>query len=148
MIKLTKCKLGLAFALPYIISCASSGDKPTSASRRHTPVPSVESASSPTSSYQAVGIASWYGGKFHGRKTASGERFNQNALTCAHRTLPFGTALKVTNLANGKSIVVRVNDRGPVSKKRLIDLSKAAAKALDFLKSGLAKVDIEQVSSK
>ncbi len=98
-----------------------------------------------TSSYHAVGVASWYGGKFHGRRTANGERFNKNALTCAHRNLPFGTKLVVTNINNGKSVVVRVNDRGPVTKKRIIDLSQAAAKKLDFMKSGTAQVKLELV---
>lgn len=70
--------------------------------------------------------ASWYGGKFHGRLTASGERYNMHALTAAHKTLPFGTKVKVTNLRNNKSVVVRINDRGPFIKGRVIDLSKTA----------------------
>lgn len=88
---------------------------------------------------------SYYADKFHGRKTASGETFNMNALTCAHKTLPFGTILKVTNLANGKSVQVRVNDRGPFVEHREADLSKAAAIKLDMIKSGTAQVKIEIV---
>lgn len=85
------------------------------------------------------GIASWYGGKFHGRKTASGETYNQNALTAAHRTLPFGTRVRVTG-ANGKSVVVRINDRGPFIRGRIIDLSRAAANSLGI--NGLGRVKI------
>ncbi len=93
--------------------------------------------------YRAEGQASWYGTKHHGRKTASGERFDQHALTAAHRQLPFGTRVQVTNLRNGKRVAVRINDRGPYSRGRLIDVSKAAAEQLDMLKSGTAPVRIE-----
>lgn len=89
------------------------------------------------------GIASWYGPGFHGRQTANGERFNQNALTAAHRTLPFGTRVRVTNLNNGSSVVVRINDRGPFSRGRIIDLSAGAARAIGLQRSGVAPVSIE-----
>ena len=88
------------------------------------------------------GKASWYGPGFHGRRTASGEIFNQNALTAAHRNLRFGTRVKVTNLINGRSITVRINDRGPYSKSRVIDLSAAAARSLGLIKSGVAPVKV------
>ena len=94
-----------------------------------------------------IGWASWYGGKFHGRKTANGERYNKHALTCASKTLPFGTLLEVTNLKNGRSVVVRVNDRGPYRKKRILDLSYAVAKKLGFIKSGVTKVAYSVLSS-
>ncbi|MBQ9258569.1 MAG: septal ring lytic transglycosylase RlpA family protein [Neisseriaceae bacterium] len=94
------------------------------------------------------GTASWYGGKFHGRKTASGERFNTYALTAAHRTLPMHTRLKVTNLSNGKSVIVRVNDRGPYVGKRVIDLSYSAANELGFVKRGVTKVRLERLHTK
>jgi len=84
------------------------------------------------------GVASFYAGKFHGRKTASGDIYNQNEMTCAHRTLPFGTKLKVTNPDTGKSCEVTVTDRGPFKKNRVLDLSKAAASKLGI--TGLAKV--------
>lgn len=87
------------------------------------------------------GVASWYGGAFHGRKTASGERFNQNALTCAHRRYRFGTRLRVS--LRGRSIVCRVNDRGPYSHGRIIDLSRGAARALGM--GGTGRVTIEVV---
>ncbi len=89
------------------------------------------------------GKASWYGPGFHGRRTANGERFNQNDLTAAHRSLPFGTQVKVTNLRNGRSVVVRVNDRGPFSRGRIIDLSKAAARIIGVFQSGTAPVLLE-----
>ena len=89
------------------------------------------------------GQASWYGAKHHGKKTASGERFNQHALTAAHRTLAFGTRVKVTNIRNNKSVTVRVNDRGPYSKGRIIDLSRAAANKIDMLNSGVAPVRLQ-----
>ena len=89
------------------------------------------------------GMASYYGPGFHGRRTANGETFNMNAMTAAHRTLPFGTKLKVTNLANGKSAIVRVNDRGPYANGRIIDLSVAAAKQIGSTNSGTARVTLE-----
>ena len=90
-----------------------------------------------------VGLASWYGREFHGRPTASGERFDMHDLTAAHRTLPFGTRVKVTNLTNGQSVVVRINDRGPLKPGRVIDLSYAAAKQLDMIEAGTARVRLE-----
>lgn len=93
--------------------------------------------------YRAEGTASYYGRAHHGKRTASGERFNQHALTAAHRTLPFGTRVKVTNLDNGRSVVVRINDRGPFGRGRIIDLSKAAAERINMLRSGTAPVRLE-----
>ncbi|WP_299395581.1 septal ring lytic transglycosylase RlpA family protein [Pelagibius sp.] len=89
------------------------------------------------------GLASWYGKRFHGRLTASGSRFDMNAMTAAHRSLPFGTRVRVTNESNRRSIVVTINDRGPFIKPRIIDLSFAAAKALDFIDDGLTRVRVE-----
>jgi rare lipoprotein A len=88
----------------------------------------------------ARGKASWYGPGFHGERTASGERFDMNAMTAAHRTLPFGTRVRVRNPQNGREVVVRINDRGPHAKERIIDLSKAAGAALDLLQVGEAQV--------
>ncbi|MFV0321798.1 MAG: septal ring lytic transglycosylase RlpA family protein [Alphaproteobacteria bacterium] len=93
-------------------------------------------------SYSKTGIASWYGPGFHGKKTANGERYNQNALTAAHKTLPIGSVVRVKNLSNGKSVVVRINDRGPFAHGRIIDLSKKAALKLDMHGSGTAKVRV------
>ncbi len=89
------------------------------------------------------GYASYYGPKFHGRRTASGEIFNMYAYTAAHRYLPFGTIVRVTNLENGKSVIVRINDRGPFKAGRIIDLSYAAAKKIGMIKKGVVKVKIE-----
>jgi peptidoglycan lytic transglycosylase len=94
------------------------------------------------SHYRNKGEASWYGPGFAGRKTANGERFNPNKLTAAHRKLPFDTNVRVTHIENGKSVIVRINDRGPYAKGRLIDLSKAAAREIDMLGSGFARVEI------
>ena len=84
----------------------------------------------------------WYGGKHHGRPTASGERFNKNAMTAAHKTLPLGTRVRVTNLANHRSVDVRINDRGPYSKGRIIDVSEAAARKLDMIQAGVVPVEV------
>ena len=92
-----------------------------------------------------AGLSSWYGAEQGGRRTASGERFDPKALTAAHNSLPFGTRLKVTNLATGRSVTVRINDRGP-GYGRLIDLSEAAARRLGTRACGLAAVTIEQVA--
>jgi rare lipoprotein A len=92
-----------------------------------------------------LGVASWYGKFFQGRTTASGEPYDENQLTCAHRTLPLGSVLRVTNLRNNKSVIVTVNDRGPVPESRVIDLSKAAANVLGFGEAGLAPVKVELI---
>ncbi len=91
------------------------------------------------------GLASWYGGKFHGRMTSSGEMFDTNSLTAAHRTLPFGTIVKVTNLDNGRSVLVKINDRGPFVEGRIIDLSRAAARQLGMIDTGVARVSLQIV---
>ena len=96
--------------------------------------------------YDEVGMASWYGQPFHGRKTASGERFDMNAMTAAHRTLPFGAWVRVTNLDNGRQVVLRVNDRGPFSKNRIIDVSKRAAESLGFRRKGTTKVRVQFIT--
>lgn len=95
----------------------------------------------------AVGLVSWYGPGFHGRRTASGERYNMHGMTCASRDLPFGTMLELTNLENGEKAIVRVNDRGPFIKRRILDLSYAAAKKLGFHRRGQAKVEVREVAS-
>ncbi len=96
--------------------------------------------------YDETGTASYYGARHHGKHTASGEPFDQHGLTAAHRQLPFGTRVQVTNLANDKSVVVRINDRGPHTRGRLIDVSRAAAQQLDMLQSGTAKVRVQALS--
>lgn len=99
--------------------------------------------------YQAIGqgTASYYGRELAGNRTASGERFNPHGLTAAHRTLPLGTKLRVTNVANGRSVIVRVNDRGPFVGRRLIDVSLGAAQEIQMIRSGTAQVRLEIVST-
>lgn len=94
---------------------------------------------------QSHGKASYYSGRLHGRRTSDGSRYHRDSLTCAHRTLPFGTLLKVTNKQNGKEVVVKVTDRGPYSHGRLVDVSMAAAKELDMVHSGVAQVMVEPI---
>jgi rare lipoprotein A len=96
--------------------------------------------------FREEGMASWYGGRFHGRKTASGERFDAFAsLTAAHKTLPFNVCAEVEHLRTGRSVVVRINDRGPFARGRVIDLSHAAASEIGLVRSGLARVRVEAV---
>jgi rare lipoprotein A len=97
--------------------------------------------------YQARGVASWYGPKFHGRPTSSGEIFDMHQFTAAHRSLPLPTYARVTNLSNGRSVTVRINDRGPFKDNRLIDLSFAAARELDMINVGTTQVEVVALSS-
>lgn len=110
--------------------------------------PAAESPSGQWSLLTSQGVASYYGKEFHGRKTANGERFDMNAMTAAHRSLPFGTVVRVTNLKNGRSVKVRINDRGPFVAGRDIDLSRAAAKAIDLLSVGPVRIEILHLQPK
>jgi rare lipoprotein A len=110
--------------------------------------PAVDPANSPAVAvYESVGQgeASYYGAELAGHRTASGERFDPSELTAAHRTLPLGAKLRVTNLANGKSVIVRINDRGPGPRSRVLDVSLAAAKQIAMIRSGKAQVKLELV---
>ncbi len=93
--------------------------------------------------YEEIGMASWYGGDFHNKRTANGEKYNMNDYTAAHRTLPMPCMVKITNLENGKSVKVRINDRGPFAKNRIIDVSKKVAKKLDFHEQGTTRVKVQ-----
>ena len=126
--------------IPRERSAPDRGDR-TAAEPQPEPEPEPEPEPAAEAGY--IGHASWYGPGFHGKKTASGEVYDQNAMTAAHKTLPFGTNLRVTNTANGRSVVVRVNDRGPFVAGRDLDLSRAAAQQLGF--DGVATVRIEQL---
>jgi len=95
--------------------------------------------------YRQRGIASWYGRKFHGRRTSSGERYDMYAMTAAHTLLPIPSYVRVTNLSNGRSVVVRINDRGPFHAERIIDLSYAAAYKLGFVNTGSVQVEVEAI---
>lgn len=150
----------LVFGILFASGCASvrpyeradSGTPPESGSRsRGKPYTIAGTTYYPyetADNFSQTGVASWYGPGFHGKKTANGERFNTNALTAAHKELPFNTMVRVTNLANGRSTTVRINDRGPFSKNRIIDLSKKAAQEIDMLRAGTARVRIETLASK
>ena len=92
-------------------------------------------------------MASWYGKPYHGRQTANGERYDMHQMTAAHKTLPFGTVVRVTNLENGKKVEVRINDRGPFKKGRIIDMSYASAKKLDMVGPGVVKVKVVVVTT-
>jgi rare lipoprotein A len=137
------------FALALGLACA--GCATTSATRNATlgrlfddpPVPTEVPEAPPA---LQTGRASFYGPGFHGELTASGDIFDQEALTAAHRTLKFGTRLRVTNLETGSTVLVTVNDRGPFVKGRVIDLSKAAARALGFLRQGTTRVRLDRVT--
>ncbi len=115
------------------------------AAPRHRAAATATPAIRKVASYSAVGLASWYGAGFHGRRTAAGETFNMNSLTAAHPTLPLPCNVRVTNLANHRSLVLRVNDRGPYVGHRLIDVSAKSAQLLGFYDRGLAKVKVEYV---
>ena len=128
----------------------SSGDrdrKPPRVIRPKTPAHPVDLESLSTADAYQVGVASYYGKKFHGRKTANGETFNMYKLSAAHRVLPLGTVVKVTHLGNGRWVVVKVNDRGPFIEGRILDLSFAAALELEMVQAGTARVMIEIVEA-
>ena len=109
------------------------------------PPPSPPPAAAGAPRYIEVGMASWYGPGFAKKRTADGERFEPNALTAAHRLLPLNSFARVTNLENGKSVVVRINDRGPYAPGRILDLSSRAARELGMKKDGVARVRIEEM---
>ena len=151
------CLLTLCLGLVLFQSCALLQRPPDIAAPGGTPAPAapktpvgVPLAPSPTvkkspapATLPQTGEASWYGAQHHGKQTASGTIFDQAGLTAAHPSLPFGSRIKVTNLANGKSVEVEITDRGPFAGNRIIDLSNAAAKALEMIESGTTTVRLE-----
>lgn len=132
-----KLAMGLAVAAFIALSAQSEARTPASVKSDAPFVPQARFE---------LGIASWYGEQFHGNTTANGEVFDMNGLTSAHRELPLGTRIRVTNLRNNRSLILRVNDRGPFITGRTLDVSMEAAKRLGFLGSGLALVQVEVVS--
>jgi rare lipoprotein A len=131
-----RCRLGIAVLLASALAaCAPDLHRPQSPS----PV-------APVRGFVEVGLASWYGRYHAGRPTASGEPFDPDGMTAAHRTLPLGTIVRVTNMANGRTVKVRINDRGPSDTSRVIDLSRGSAQALGFVEDGVIKVKIERLS--
>ena len=147
---MTPLRIALCIAVLGVSACASTERMPASA----PPVIAAESrqivaqvrpaVKTPASVAQVfIGEASWYGSRFHGRTTASGEPFDMNGMTAAHRSLPFGTRVRVINEESGQSVVVRVNDRGPFIGRRIIDLSRAAAEKIGLRNKGVGQVKVE-----
>jgi len=134
--------LFLLFLLPIIFSC---GKKGVDSYPTYKEKPS--SGGYVTEGSTQVGLASWYGVEEHNRKAASGERFSKYAYTAAHKTLPMGTVVRVTNLENGRDVIITINDRGPFVGDRIIDLSHAPAKSIDMIQKGVVKVKVEVVST-
>lgn len=168
MAPVSMCRAVLVLTAAVVVGCAGppadrAPERPRDVSRVPDAVPRMEPRSasgnppfyevfgrrykvlSTASGYRERGVASWYGQKFHGRKTSSGEPYDMYAMTAAHKTLPLPAYVRVTSLENGRSIVVRVNDRGPFVDNRLIDLSYAAAVKLDMIGSGTAMVQVEAI---
>ena len=123
----------------------SGSDHDRSSPKQNQPIPATKSKNSKKSKPYQVGTASWYGSYFEGKETASGEPYNMYDLTAAHPSLPLGTFVKVTNLRNGKAVVVRVNDRGPVVDGRIIDLSYSAAQVIGMKSRGIQRVRLDVV---
>jgi len=142
--RLALAALGLALAAQAGAQSAAPAATETAKEAATAPAPAPAMASGDAMS----GTAAWYGRKFAGRKTASGKRFNPNAMTAAHPSLAFGTRVKVTNTKNKRSAVVVITDRGPTTPGRVIDVSQAAAKKLGFIRAGLTDVTLEVVGKK
>jgi rare lipoprotein A len=129
----------LLLALPLLFSCAAFSKKSGDSAKGIKEHPIGENSQ--------IGVASWYGIDEHGLPTATGERFSKNTLTAAHKTLPMGTMVRVTNLENGRDVIVKINDRGPFIEGRMIDLSYAAAKSIGLIRNGTANVKVEVISA-
>ncbi|WHZ12006.1 MAG: Septum-associated rare lipoprotein A [Burkholderiaceae bacterium] len=134
-----------AVVAPAAVGSAAAPATDPSHTASSTTAPSDAEAQSSAEPTEQQGLASWYGPRFHGRRTASGERYNMHAMTAAHPKLPLGSYARVTAVASGKSVVVRITDRGPYVKRRIIDLSKAAAARLGLLKRGVGEVVVQSV---
>jgi len=135
--------LGLGLALS-LAACAAPRPEPQPAPE---PKPVATPPAQPAPSFAQQGVASWYGKSHHGRRTANGETYDMRAMTAAHRTLPFGTVVRVTRIGDGRSVTVRINDRGPYARGRIIDLSAQAAEAIGMTELGTTRVKIEQFAA-
>ena len=131
-------------ALAQSASAPAAAAKPAEVAPAPAPTPAPATAVAASGDAMS-GTSAWYGRKFNGRKTASGQRFNADAMTAAHPTLPFGTRVKVTNTKNNRSVVVVINDRGPSTPGRMLDVTQAAATRLGFVRAGTADVKLEVV---
>lgn len=145
----------ITLILTCLLSACSSTEAESAVTKEIVPAAYVVNGKSYTTQssgqqkhYVAEGGASYYAKKFNGRRTASGEKHQPQELTAAHRSLPFGTQVLVTNLRNNKQVIVRINDRGPFTKGRIIDLSQSAAGKIDMIRSGVVKVKVEQLHLK
>ncbi len=128
------------------VGCSGDGILPAGVEHKKADSKKVSTKRLKTTGWSQTGIASYYGPEWHGRRTANGERLNIHAMTAAHKRLPFGTRVKVTNLSNGKSVIVRINDRGPFVRGRIIDLTDGAARRIGITpRSGIARVRIEKL---
>ncbi len=131
------------------VGCSGDGILPAGAEYKKADSKNVSAKKSKTTGWSQTGIASFYGPEWHGRLTANGERLDIHAMTAAHKRLPFGTRVKVTNLSSGKSVVVRINDRGPFVRGRIIDLTDGAARRIGITpRSGLARVRVEKLENR
>lgn len=141
------------FFMLGVMGCAEVGTPPPEAATWNPPAPQprqqVVRPAPPvcvaSRDFRQVGIASWYGRPYHGRRTASGQVYNMHGFTAAHRSLPFGSRIRVTNLRNGRAVMLTVNDRGPFVRGRVVDVSYRAARELNFLRDGLTPVRVERV---
>lgn len=135
--------------LLFMSSCVVLSAQEQKSIKKNTDAPVQDSSKTTTpidiTTFPLNGKASYYGSEFNGRKTANGEIYDETAMTAAHRTLPFGTVLRVTNVRNGLSVIVRINDRGPFHPDRVLDLSKAAAEELDLIRYGVTEIESEIV---
>jgi rare lipoprotein A len=141
--KLAAVCISVLCAVPVIVSCAGKAPLPPAPVATAVTTTAQPPAQAHDQIYRETGTASWYGGDLHGKPTASGETFDMNGVSASHRTLPLGTVIRVTNLGNYKTIDVRISDRGPFVRSRILELSYGAARALDFVREGTAMVKIE-----
>lgn len=142
------CRSALCLALTAALAapgCASDPPGPAAGAPDTAAASSGQRACADAGDYDRNGNASWYGDGYHGKRTASGQTFDMNALTAAHPSLPFGSRIRVTNLKNGRSVVLTVTDRGPFTGGRIVDVSRRAAQKLDFVNAGLAPVRVRTV---
>ncbi len=141
----------LGVAAAFLLAACSAGPDPATGYGRQVGQPysidGVTYVPRASPGYDAVGIASWYGRRYHGRRTASGEIYDMNSATAAHPTLPFGTRVRVTNLDNGRAVVLRINDRGPFVRGRIIDVSRRAAQVLGLIQTGTARVRVQRIQA-
>lgn len=149
MVKRQRPRLVFAWLLALCLALAACGGKAKKTETGRKPAPTKTERGKKTKygkGYVQQGLATWYGGKFHGGPTASGETYNKFSMTAAHRFLPFNTRVKVTNLKNGRSVILRINNRGPFgNKRRIIDVSEAAARKLDMIEAGVVPVRVEVI---